>query len=68
MELVGDLIFAMQVKKSVVPSENDPLRDIQIRDTVGAPPLVLFNSRHCWLDIGCYLRITKYDITFEFDL
>ena len=42
---VGNLMFAIRVRKSVAPSENAPLRDIPIRDTVGAPPLLVFNSR-----------------------
>ena len=33
---VGNLMVAIRVMKSVAPSENAPLRDIPIRDTVGA--------------------------------
>ena len=43
---VGNLIFAIRVRKSVAPSENAPVKDIPIRDTVGAPPLLLFKSRN----------------------
>jgi hypothetical protein len=39
-------MFAIRVRKSVAPSENAPLRDIPIRDTMGAPPLLLFKSRN----------------------
>ena len=43
---LGNLIFTMRVKDSVAPSENAPLRDIPIRDTLGAPPLVRLSSRN----------------------
>ena len=41
-------MVAIRVMKSVAPSENAPLRDIPIRDTLGAPPLLGFKSRSCW--------------------
>jgi hypothetical protein len=40
-------MVAIRVMKSVAPSENAPLKDIPIRDTVGAPPLLVFKSRSC---------------------
>ena len=55
---VGKLMFAIRVRKSVAPSENAPVRDIPIRDTVGAPLLLLFKPRN----FRIFWIINLYDI------